>query len=161
MTTYPRDEIEAVVADYHAERENIRDGNGWWTDLARFFTDDAVYIDPAWGRVEGIHNIKEFFNESMVGLEDWTFPITAVGIDGNVVMVKWTQITPGIKPDGLHYAQSGISTMRYAGAGKFDYDEDILNMAHVNEDLTAAGWRPGAAFNFPPRHPNRNWEMNS
>ncbi len=159
MSTFPRQEIEAAVHEYHAERENIRAGNGWWTDLAKFFTEDAVYIDPAWGRVEGLENIREFFNESMVGLEDWTFPITAVGIDGDIVMVKWTQITPGTKPDGSPYAQSGISTMRYAGNGKFNYDEDILNMNHVNEDLRAAGWRPTEAFNFPPKNPNRDWSM--
>lgn len=159
MTIYPRDEIEQVVTDYVATRERIRAGEGWWTDLARFFTDDAVYIDPAWGRVEGVENIKEFFNESMVGLEDWTFPITAIGYDANIVLIKWTQITPGARPDGSKYAQSGISTLRYAGNGKFDYDEDILNMAHVNEDLRASGWRPSKEFNFPPNDVNRDWSM--
>ena len=157
MTTFPREEIEATVAEYHAERENIRAGKGWWTDLARFFTDDAVYIDPAWGRVEGLDNIREFFNESMLGLEDWTFPITAVGYDANIVLVKWTQIFKNAA--GTEFAQSGLSTMRYAGNGKFDYDEDILNMAHVNEDMRASEWRPAANFTFPPRNPNRNWSF--
>ncbi len=41
----------------------------------------------------------------------------------------------------------------------FDYDEDILNMAHVNEDMRASGWRPAANFTFPPREPNRDWSM--
>ena len=159
MQEYPRAEIEATVAEYVATRERIRAGEGWWTELARFFTDDAVYIDPAWGRVEGLAAIREFFDESMGGLEDWKFPITAIGYDGNIVLIKWTQIVPGAHPDGRPFEQSGLSTMRYAGHGKFDYDEDILNMAHVNEDMRASGWRPAANFTFPPREPNRDWSM--
>ena len=33
--------------------------------------------------------------------------------------------------------------MVYAGDGKFRYQEDLLNMVHVLEDLKASGWRPG------------------
>ena len=40
-------------------------------DLAEFFTDDAVYIDPAWGRIQGIDEIRAFLVDSMLGLEDW------------------------------------------------------------------------------------------
>jgi hypothetical protein len=32
----------------------------------------------------------------------------------------------------------------YAGDGRFRYNEDQLNMAHVIEDLGASGWRPPA-----------------
>lgn len=150
-------EIEAVMAEYRELRRQIDAGNGKWSDMARFYTDDAVYIDPAWGRVQGIDHLREFFDESMVGLEDWKFPIEAIGIDGDTVIVKWTQITPGTQADGTPYAQSGVSTMRYAGNGKFDYQEDLLNMVHVNEDLRASGWMPGPGFNMPPRNPNRDW----
>ena len=75
MTTFPREEIEATLARYIAVREAIERGEADWPDLAQFFTDDAVYIDPAWGRVQGIEHLKEFFVESMRGLEDWTFPV--------------------------------------------------------------------------------------
>ena len=83
----------------------------------------------------------------------------SIGIDGDTVMVKWTQVTPGTKDDGTPYAQSGLSTMRYAGNGKFDYQEDLLNMVHVLEDLGASGWMPGPGFNLPPRNPNRDWSL--
>ena len=45
-------EVRATLDDYLALRGAIEDGDATWTDLARFFTDDAVYIDPAWGRQE-------------------------------------------------------------------------------------------------------------
>ena len=45
-----------------------------WRSLGEMFTDDAVFVDPAWGRIEGGAAIAEFFEHSMAGLEDWTFP---------------------------------------------------------------------------------------
>ena len=41
--------------------------------------------------------------------------------------------------------------------GKFRYEEDLLNMVHVLEDLSAAGWRPTGDFNMPPEHPVRDF----
>ena len=50
-----------------AVRTAIEAGEATWTDLARFFTDDAVYIDPAWGRIQGVEEIRAFMDESMRG----------------------------------------------------------------------------------------------
>ena len=148
--THPADEVRATLDEYLEVRRAIEAGEGSWPDLARFYTDDAVYIDPAWGRVEGLATITEFFDESMRGLEDWRFPIEAAAIDGDEVFVRWRQVLPGGR------SQTGVSMMRYAGGGKFDHQEDLLNMAHVLDDLKAAGWRPGPGFVAPPRDPNRD-----
>lgn len=56
--THGRDEVQAAIDRYIAVRDQINAGNGTWRDLAQFFTDDAVFIDPAWGRVEGIEEMK-------------------------------------------------------------------------------------------------------
>ena len=150
MAQHPQAEVEAAVAAYVQVREQIETGEKTWIDLADFFTDDAIYIDPAWGRVEGIDAIRSFLVESMLGLDDWRFPIELVAITGDDVIVKWTQILPS----GAR--QTGYSNMVYAGDGKFSYDEDLLNMVHVNEALRAAGWMPGPDFVMPPKHPNRD-----
>jgi len=142
--------LRATLDDYVALRRSIDAGEAAWQDLARFYTDDAVYIDPAWGRVEGGARIAEFMDESMRGLEDWRFPIEAAAVDGDEVLVKWTQVLPSGK------RQTGVSSMRYAGDGKFDHQEDLLNMVHVLEDLQADGWRPGPGFVAPPANPNRD-----
>jgi limonene-1,2-epoxide hydrolase len=144
-------DIDATLEDYLSVRAAIEDGDLTWTDLARFFTDDAVYIDPAWGRIQGIEEIRAFLDESMRGLEDWRFPVTLAAVTGDHVIVKWDQVLPS------GHRQSGVSTMRYADAGKFDYEEDILNMAHVLEDLKASGWRPGPGFRPPPAAPDRDY----
>ena len=159
---HPRAEIEATLERYQDLRRRIDAGEiQGWTGIAEFFTDDCVYIDPAWGRVEGIAALREFLDESMRGLEDWTFPVEYTAIDGDTVVIKWTQVSPGTRDDGTAYEQSGYSTLVYAGNGKFSYEEDLLNMAHVNEDLRAAGWRPRPGFVMPPAAPNRDFSRPS
>ncbi|HEY5154899.1 MAG TPA: nuclear transport factor 2 family protein [Acidimicrobiales bacterium] len=154
---YPDDEVRATVGAYVAMRGRIEAGDAAWPELADFFTDDAVYLDPAWGRIQGRDEIRQFMADSMTGLEDWAFPVTFTAVDGDNVVVKWDQILPGRRPDGTPYVQSGYSTLVYAGDGKFSYEEDLLNMAHVLEDLAASGWRPGAGFQAPPAQPNRDF----
>jgi len=156
--THPYNEVRAAADAYVALRGQIETGDATWVDLAVFYTDDIVYIDPAWGRVEGIDEVRTFMVESMLGLEDWSFPIEYVAIDGDTVVVKWTQQLPGSRADGSRFEQSGYSTLVYAGGGKFSYEEDLLNMAHVLEDLAASKWRPHAGFTAPPTAPDRNFD---
>ena len=154
--SHPAAEVEATIARYVAVREAIEAGDQTWADLAQFFTEDAVYIDPAWGRIQGLDTIREFFVESMTGLEDWRFPLLFTAMNGDEVVTVWQQILPGSRPDGRPFAQTGVSLLRYAGDGKFSFEEDLLNMAHVLEDLAASAWRPGPGFNLPPAHPDRD-----
>ena len=92
----------------------------------------------------------------MRGLEDWRFPIRFVAVEGDEVVTVWSQVLPGRRPDGSTYEQTGVSLLRYAGDGRFDFEEDLLNMTHVLEDLAASGWRPGPGFQPPPADPDRN-----
>ena len=158
---HPRSEIEATLDRYQDLRRRIDAGEEkGWVGIAEFFTDDCVYIDPAWGRVEGIEELRSFLDESMRGLEDWTFPVEFIAIEGDQVVIKWTQVTPP-GTEGNRFRQSGYSTLLYAGDGTFSYEEDVLNMAHVNEDLRAAEWRPAPGFVMPPATPNRDWSRPS
>ena len=119
--THPRQEIEETLSRYVAMREQIDEGNGTWTDLLEFFTDDMVYIDPAWGRIEGADNVRTFMVDSMAGLDDWKFPIEFTAIEGDDVVVKWTEVIP--KPDGTAATQSGYSRLIYAGNAVLTVDD--------------------------------------
>lgn len=152
---HPRAEVEAAVAQYLAVRERMDAGQGGWDEMADLFTEDATYIDPAWGLIEGNDAIRAFMSESMAGLEEWLFPIEWVAIDGDHVVVKWTQRLPGQRADGSRYDNSGVSLLTYAGDGRFSRSEDHLNMLHVYEVIAESGWRPGPGFNSPPEHPRR------
>jgi ketosteroid isomerase-like protein len=138
---YPRDEVKATVDRYHELRQRIDDGleEDAFGSLSDFYTEDAVYIDGAWGRIEGKEAIANWLVASMVGMADWKFPVEFTAIEGDDVVVKWTQILPRLKADGTPYRQSGYSRMIYAGDGKFSYEEDTYNMAHVLEDIEASG----------------------
>jgi hypothetical protein len=158
--SFPRSEVEAAVARYRELRERIDAGEepGFGV-LADLYTEDAVYIDGAWGRIEGRDTIAHWLVESMVGLGDWRFPIEFIAIEGDDVVVKWTQIIPGTRPDGTPYTQSAYSRLIYAGEGRFSYEEDVYNMVHVLEDLSASGWQPTEPMNMPPASPDRDWSI--
>src|SRR3954454_22697049 len=100
------EEVRAAIERYIAVRDEINAGKRPWADLAQFFTDDAVFIDPAWGRVQGIEEMKRtVFGDAMVGFEEWQFPTEFFAIDGDNVVVKWKQILPGAREDGRPYEQ--------------------------------------------------------
>jgi ketosteroid isomerase-like protein len=154
---HSREEVAAAVERYAEIRRAVDAGEKTWQALADLFTDDAVFVDPAWGRVEGIDEMRRtVFGDAMVGFEDWKFPIEFTAIDGDNVVVKWTQVLPGTREDGSPYVQSGCSTLVYAGDGKFCYEEDLLNMVHVLEDMRASKV-PVPDVAMPPRHPNRDF----
>jgi ketosteroid isomerase-like protein len=158
---HSREEVKAAVDRYHEMRQRIDDGiePDGFAALADFYTDDAVYVDAAWGRMEGKAAIAHWLAHSMVGLGDWRFPVEFTAIEGDDVVVKWTQIIPGKRADGTPCTQSAYSRLRYAGGGKFCYEEDTYNMVHVLEDVTASGWVPSEPMNLPPEHPDRNWAL--
>jgi ketosteroid isomerase-like protein len=155
MAGHSRQEIEAAHDRYVATRGRIEAGELGWDALADFFTDDATFIDPAWGRVRGRQQIRKFFVESMAGLDDWSFPHQWRAIDGDRVVAGWMNRLPGCRPDGSHYEAPGVSILLYAGGGKFSYEEDLLNMVHVFELIEESGWTPGAQVNMPPQRPPR------
>jgi len=155
MSSHSAEEVQGAYARYLEERRRVEAGEVGWDALAAFFTDDATFIDPAWGRVEGIAAIREFLVESMAGLEDWSFPHEWTAVDGDRLVARWWNRLPGQRPDGSYYQAPGISIMVYAGDGKFSYEEDLLNMVHVGELFRESGWKPPAGFNAPPRQPRR------
>ena len=92
---HPRAEIEAAVERYLEIRAAAEEGRGGWDALDEMFTDGATFIDPAWGRVTGIENLREFWRDSMAGLDDWRFPHEWASIDGDQVVLKWWNRLPG------------------------------------------------------------------
>ena len=151
MTDFPREEVQEALDNYLKVREGIEAGESKWDALADCFTDDATYIDPAWGRFVGREAIVQFQRDSMTGLEDWTFPIEWITIDGNRIIIKFWNRLPGQRPDGTFYQAPGFQEIIYAGSGKFSYDEDLINMVHVMELIQESGWVPGPEVKMPEK----------
>jgi len=152
---HPREEIEAAIEHYLQVRSDAEEGRGGWDDLDQLFTDDATFIDPAWGRVTGIENLRTFWRESMQGLDDWRFPHLGHLIDGDQVVLKWANRLPGQRDDGSFYDVPGASLMTYAGDGRFSYEEDLMNMVHLMEVIAESGYQFAPDMNQPPRNPPR------
>ena len=142
---------------FAALRDRIDVGEKSWSELADFFTDDAAYIDPAWGRVEGREAIREFFLQSMAGLTGygWSTPENWTMVDGHRLISQWDQIL-GHREDGSPWRVPGLSILYYAGDGLFCYSHDMLNMTHIGQTMKAMGWQPPSEANRPPRAPNRD-----
>jgi limonene-1,2-epoxide hydrolase len=151
------DHVAAAVEHYLAERVRIETEDGDWGDLADCFSEDAVWVDCAWGRVEGREHIRAFLREAMVGV-DFENPTDFWAADGPRVLIKWRQVLPTPKPDGGRWQQSAVSTLLYAGDGLFRYEEDLLNVVHCVEDIVASGWAGGPGFQAPPERVDRDFD---
>jgi ketosteroid isomerase-like protein len=146
-----------TYARFVAVRDEIDLGNKPWSALADFFTEDAAYIDPAWGRIEGRDAIRTFFVDSMAGLtgHGWTTPENWTLARGHRLVSQWDQIM-GEREDGTPFMVPGLSILYYAADGLFCYSHDMLNMTHIGQTLRDMEWKPPAGFNMPPRQPNRD-----
>ena len=152
---YSPEEILATHQRYLEQRRRIEVGDFGWDALAEFFTDDATFVDPAWGRIDGKDNIVRFLRESMEGLEDWSFPMEWELVDGDCLVTGFQNRLPGRRADGSYYQAPGVSRIVYAGGGKFSFEQDLLNMVHVLELIKESGWLPKKKMNSPPRSPVR------
>lgn len=151
------EEAKATYKRYVATRDEIDAGRKPWRRLADFFTQDAAYIDPAWGRIEGRDNIGAFFERSMAGLTGygWSTPENWTMCEGHRLVSQWDQIM-GYKEDGTPQFVAGLSILYYAGDGLFCYSHDMLNMLHILQTLQEMRWMPPAGFAMPPQQPNRD-----
>ena len=140
-----------------AIRDEIDVGRKSWSTLADFFTEDAAYIDPAWGRIEGREAIREFFEASMAGLtgHGWSTPENWTMAQGPRLVSQWDQVL-GHRDDGTPWSVPGLSILYFASDGLFCYSHDMLNMTHIGQTMRDMGWKPPKGFNLPPRQPNRD-----
>ena len=151
MASYPRKEVQKAAEALHRLRDKASAGEIGWEALADMFTEDATYIDPAWGRFKGRDNIRQFMRDSMQGLKDWKFPTEWTVIDGDRVVNRFLNRLPGRRADGTYYDVPGVSIIGYAGNGKFSFEEDVINMVHLYEVLTESGWVPGPDMKMPQK----------
>lgn len=150
---HPPAEVEGAVRAYLDHRTRMDRGDAEWGSVAEFFTEDAVFIDAAWGRVEGRDAIARMMTEAMAGLDGFTFPTDVVAFDGDDVLIKFRQVVTGLPGGDLQH--TAVTILRYAGDGQFSFEEDLMNVAVVGADLLNAGWQPGPGFNMPPADPPR------
>ncbi len=138
MSAFPRDEIQEMVDRWVAANDDAA-RRGEWTQMAEFYTDDAIYSwnnGPNWEFVaRGRQQIHDYvFVSEMAGLETWTYPYVRTLIDeqkGEFLGI-WRQIAPVKDPEGKPYEINGTggSWFRYAGDFKWSWQRDFFD--HMN-----------------------------
>ena len=159
---FPREEVRATIERYHEVRRRIDDGlePDAFGALADFYTDDAVYVDGAWGRLEGKDTIARWLVDSMLGMEDWKFPIEFTAIEGDDVVVKWTQVMPGPRLTAPRIASPATRDWSTPATASSPTRRTRTTWPTCSRTCEASGWQPrGGEMNFPPAHPDRNFDI--
>ena len=140
MPAFPREEIEQAFSAFQ-ERAVAAASSGDWTIWADVFTDDATYIEHYLGRFRGRDEILAWISKTMA---TWpndsmiSFPVEWYVVDeekGWVICCLWNVMEdPG---DGNEYKAANWTLLKYAGNGKWNWEEDIYNPNEFADMITA------------------------
>ena len=145
MGRFTRDELEAEFAAFQQRGEDAG-ASGDWSSWADQFTEDAHYVEHAYGTFEGREAIRRWITATMgvfPGSRMPTFPISWHVVDeerGWVVCEVFNRMEdPG---DGSVHQAANITILHYAGDGLWASEEDVYNPADFLTMLK--GWRQRA-----------------
>ena len=120
---------EAYAAMHGRVQEYSSSGN--WDDFALNFTEDAEYVEHAFGTFRGRDEIREWSVKTMT-----SFPggiMTGFPLAWQVVDVPTSRLICEVRNlmpdpgDGSQLEESNLTIMTYAGDGLFSREEDIYN----------------------------------
>jgi ketosteroid isomerase-like protein len=130
MAPFTREELEAAFAEYQRVGEEAGRTKDWnpWADL---FTEDALYVEHLFGEMHGREAIREWITRVMAefpGNAMPAFPIEWYIVDeerGWIACKIWNRMEdPG---DGSVHQAANLTLLKYAGDGKWSYEEDAYN----------------------------------
>lgn len=141
MTRFSRTELEESFGRYQqAARDACATGD--WRTWANQFTDDAVYVEHAFGTFQGRTAIADWISKTMSefpGNAMCDFPIGWHVVDedrGWIVCQVWNRMAdPG---DSSIHEAANITILHYAGDSLWSYEEDVYNPADFATMLE--GW---------------------
>ena len=138
MGRWSREELEEEFEKYQARALKAATSHDWreWADQ---FTEDATYVEHLYGTLGGREAIYNWIQSTMdepINNEMIYFPIEWYVIDeekGWVVCQVWNRFAdPG---DGSVHQAYNFTLLKYAGNGKWKYEEDIYNPSHFADTV--------------------------
>jgi hypothetical protein len=127
---FSAEEITEAYAAMHARVQGYA-ASGEWDDFADNFTEDAVYVEHAFGTFRGRDEIRAWSVPTMTTFPGGimtSFPLAWQVVDAPssrlVCEVRNLMPDPG---DGTQLEESNLTIMTYAGDGLFSREEDIYN----------------------------------
>ncbi len=130
MGKWSREELEEAFDNY--QKVALEAGtSGDWNPWADLFTEDATYVEHLFGTFGGREAIRNWICSTMgryPNTEMKYFPIDWYIIDeerGWVSCKVWNRMSdPG---DGSLHQEYNFTLLKYAGDGKWSYEEDVYN----------------------------------
>ncbi len=128
--TFSAAEIAAAYAALHERVQTYAD-SGDWSDFALNFTEDAEYVEHAFGTFRGREEIRAWSVRTMTSFPGGVmtgFPLAWQVVDEPtsrlICEVRNLMPDPG---DGSVHEESNLTIMTYAGDGLFRREEDVYN----------------------------------
>jgi hypothetical protein len=128
--SFGADEITEAYAALHARvQEHAR--TGVWDDFALSFTEDAEYVEHAFGTFRGRDAIREWSVATMTSFPGGVmtgFPLAwqVVDVPTSRLLCEVRNVMPDPGDGSLHEA-SNLTIMTYAGDGLWSREEDVYN----------------------------------
>lgn len=138
--SYPREELEQMMALWLEANQNAERENNWRKYLGPLYADNAEYRWNVGANEEfvarGRGEIEQWaLGVQMEGFEGWHYPYDKVLIDDQAgeIVAFWRQVAPATRPDGTPYevAGKGGSWFRYGGDHKWAAQEDFFDFGNV------------------------------
>jgi len=148
MARVDRKELEDAFAKYNDARIESQNTNDW-TIWASRFTEDAHYIEHAYGEMHGREAIADWICKVMSPFPDMTFPQDWVLYDeenGAVVFQLQNRLPHPTDPNGPPFEFPNWTRLVYGGDGLWKSEEDVYNPAFKANDTIKAWVDAGGKF---------------
>jgi hypothetical protein len=139
MAGFTREELQRAFDRYCEERERAI-ASGDWRPWAALFTEDARYIEHAYGEFRGRRAISDWIVGVMEPFPTMTFPNDWVILDpetGFVVFQCQNRLPHPTDPDGPPFQFPTWTKLDYAGGGLWSCEEDVYNPKRAADVIQA------------------------
>ena len=148
MPRFSRDELEIAFAAYNEVRRRCSE-TGDWSQYADLFSEDARYIEHAYGEMHGREEIRAWITRVMAPFPHMQFPQDWVVFDEErgAVLLQCQNLLP--HPSDPSHPGFGFPTwtrLVYAGDGLWESEEDVYNPARDSGRVVKQWREAGGVF---------------
>jgi hypothetical protein len=148
MSPASREDLLAAFERYNAARDEASRSGDWgvWADV---FTEDALYVEHAYGEMRGRAAIREWISRVMAPFPTMTFPQDWWVLDlerGAVVFQCQNQFPPPYDENGRPFQFPSWTRLVYGGGGLWASEEDVYNPARDAPRVIKAWLAAGGRF---------------
>ncbi len=152
MGKFTRKELEQALERYNRARDEASRTGDWspWADL---FTEDAQYVEHAFGEMHGREAIRDWITKVMAPFPHMTFPQDWVVFDednGAILFQCQNRLEHPTDPNGEPFQFPNWTRLLYAGNGLFCGEEDVYNPARDGNRVVSAWLAAGGRLACPP-----------